>query len=108
MAAGAAARHDYPQRLLRSSRHRFLPQASLTIDACCDTFSRMPMPTRLMSNDDPPALTNGSGMPFVGINPSDDAEVDERLDRDHAGQAEGQKRTEAIGRAGGHLHARAT
>ena len=28
------------------------------------------MPSRLMTNDDPPELTNGSGMPLVGINPS--------------------------------------
>ena len=30
----------------------------------------MPIPTRLISSDDPPALTNGSGMPLVGIRPS--------------------------------------
>ena len=28
------------------------------------------MPSRLMISDDPPALTNGSGMPLVGIIPS--------------------------------------
>ena len=28
------------------------------------------MPTRLISSDDPPALTNGSGIPLVGISPS--------------------------------------
>ncbi len=28
------------------------------------------MPTRLISSDDPPALTNGSGMPLVGTMPS--------------------------------------
>ena len=34
------------------------------------TFKRTPIPRRLISNDDPPALTNGSGMPFVGISPN--------------------------------------
>ena len=29
-----------------------------------------PCPRRLISSDDPPALTNGSGMPLVGISPS--------------------------------------
>ncbi len=38
--------------------------------ACCETFNRMPIPTRLMSSDEPPALTNGSGIPFVGKRPS--------------------------------------
>ena len=28
------------------------------------------MPSRLMSSDEPPALTNGSGMPLVGSRPS--------------------------------------
>ena len=28
------------------------------------------MPTMLISSDDPPKLTNGSGMPLVGSNPS--------------------------------------
>ena len=65
-------------------------------DACCDTFSRMPMPTRLMSSDDPPALTNGSGMPFVGISAEHDADVDERLHGDHrrSGRAPGTRRTD--------------
>src|SRR5262249_45093450 len=39
-------------------------------DACCDTFSRMPVPIMLTSRDDPPKLTNGSGMPLVGSSPS--------------------------------------
>ncbi len=39
-------------------------------DACCETLSRTPMPSRLMISDDPPALTNGRGMPLVGIRPS--------------------------------------
>src|SRR5205823_7965882 len=39
-------------------------------NACCDTFRRIPMPTRLMTSEDPPLLTNGNGIPFVGINPS--------------------------------------
>src|ERR1051325_8560172 len=39
-------------------------------DECCDTLSRMPIPTKLMTSDDPPLLTKGSGMPFVGIRPS--------------------------------------
>ena len=28
------------------------------------------MPSRLISNDEPPELTNGSGIPLVGISPS--------------------------------------
>ena len=39
-------------------------------DACCDTLRRIPIPSRLISNDEPPALTKGSGMPLVGIRPS--------------------------------------
>src|SRR5262249_18405678 len=39
-------------------------------EACCDTFSSIAMPIMLMSSDDPPALTNGSGIPFVGSSPS--------------------------------------
>ena len=33
-------------------------------------MSRIPIPAKLISSDDPPALTNGSGSPFVGIRPS--------------------------------------
>jgi hypothetical protein len=35
---------------------------------CFETFSSTPAANRLMASDDPPALTNGSGMPFVGTN----------------------------------------
>src|SRR4029453_4759792 len=44
--------------------------ASAPDPACCDTFNRIPMPIRLITSDEPPALTNGNGVPFVGINPS--------------------------------------
>jgi len=30
-------------------------------------FTSMPTPASVNSTDDPPALTNGSGMPLVGI-----------------------------------------
>ena len=33
-------------------------------------FNKIPMPSRLISSDEPPALTSGSGMPLVGIIPS--------------------------------------
>ena len=39
-------------------------------DVCCDTLSKIAIPIRLMSSDEPPALTNGSGMPLVGASPS--------------------------------------
>ena len=39
-------------------------------EACCETFSRIPMPIMLISSDEPPKLTNGSGMPLVGSSPS--------------------------------------
>jgi hypothetical protein len=39
-------------------------------EACCDTLSSIAIPIMLMSSDDPPALTNGSGMPLVGSRPS--------------------------------------
>lgn len=32
-----------------------------------ETLSRIPTPTKLMTIDDPPDDTNGSAMPFVGI-----------------------------------------
>ena len=65
-------------------------------DACCDTFSRMPMPIRLISSDDPPALTNGSGMPFGGSSPEHHADVEERLERHHRRQADREEGAEAI------------
>src|SRR5690606_4628847 len=58
MAAGSAARDNH----CHASRH---PGAV----PCCETLSRMPMPIRLISSDDPPALTNGSGIPLFGTRP---------------------------------------
>ena len=53
----------------------------------------------LMRSDEPPALTNGSGIPFVGSKPENDADVEERLERDHRRQAESDEGPESIGRA---------
>src|SRR5690606_19277710 len=39
-------------------------------EACCETLSRMPNPTRLTIIDEPPELTKGSGNPLVGSRPS--------------------------------------
>ena len=41
-----------------------------TVDACCEMFKRIPMPIKFATNDDPPLLTNGNGMPFGGTSPS--------------------------------------
>ena len=38
-------------------------------EACWRDVQRIPIPIRLMSSDEPPALTKGSGMPFVGGRP---------------------------------------
>ncbi len=57
------------------------------------------MPIRLIKRDEPPALTNGSGMPLVGMRLEHDTHVHERLDRHHRGQPEREKRAEAVGRA---------
>ena len=68
-------------------------------DSCCEMFSSTPMPSRLISSDDPPELTSGSGMPFVGSKPEHDADVDERLHGDHRGQTEREERAEGVLRA---------
>src|SRR4051812_48164795 len=55
--------------LWRSAHRKKNPRPLFYSCACCDTFNKMPMPIRLTSSDEPPALTNGNGMPLVGINP---------------------------------------
>ena len=37
-----------------------------TPQVCCDTLSNTPHPVMVMSRDDPPWETKGSGMPVVG------------------------------------------
>jgi len=48
------------------------PSSTLHLHAfpCFDTFSSTPAAKRLIASDDPPALTNGNGMPFVGTSDS--------------------------------------
>ena len=52
---------------LRAGGQQARPVRHACVDACCETFSRTPMPIRLINSDEPPALTNGSGIPLVGI-----------------------------------------
>ena len=111
-AAAARARPRCPDTDARPCRRRRSRRASAVMhrprpviarssttcvaDACCEMFSRMPMPSRLMSSDDPPELTNGSGMPLVGSSPSTTLMLNERLQRDHRRQADarGTRRTD--------------
>src|SRR5688572_7217492 len=44
--------------------------APVSICACCEMFNSTPTPSRLISIEEPPLLTSGSGMPLVGISPS--------------------------------------
>src|SRR5262249_33853354 len=55
---------ERPSRVERAGKPHAVSEGT-----CCDTFNRIPMPTRLISSDEPPALTNGNGMPLVGSRP---------------------------------------
>ena len=57
------------------------------------------MPTRLTSSDDPPMLTNGSGMPLVGINPSTTLMFTNACTAIIVVRPDGQERAKAIRRA---------
>src|SRR4029079_7959286 len=64
---GASARDDDSWR--HASGFAIAIVTTCGDDACCDTLRRIAMPSRLMSSDEPPALTKGSGMPLVGARP---------------------------------------
>ncbi len=57
------------------------------------------MPTRLMSSDDPPELTNGSGMPLVGIRPSTTLMLTNACTATIVVSPSARNDTEAVGRA---------
>ena len=40
--------------------------SSAQVLPCFETFNSTPAANRLIASDEPPALTNGRGMPFVG------------------------------------------
>ena len=99
-ARGRPHRAIQPSRLLAAERPvgRATAVAAAVADDCCEMLSSIPMATMLIRSDDPPLLTNGSGMPLVGSELRDDADVHERLQRDHHRDAEREERSEPIRR----------
>ena len=61
-------------------------------------FSSTPMLASVTNRDVPPKEMNGSVIPLVGSSATHDAHVEERLNQDRRGNAEGEEAREGIGR----------
>ena len=60
---------------------------------------RMPKPAAMLTSDAPPWVTNGSGMPVIGMIAEDHPDVDDELEQDHRGDPRREQRPERIARA---------
>ena len=63
----------------------------------------MPIAAKLMIRLEPPAETNGSGMPVTGMSPTTTADVDERLEADPGRDPRREHRAEGVRRARGEV-----
>ena len=52
----------------------------------------------MLTSDAPPWVTNGSGMPVIGMTPEDHPDVDDELEQDHRRHAGREHRPERVAR----------
>ncbi len=53
----------------------------------------------MLTSDAPPWVTNGSGMPVIGMIPITMPDVDDQLEQDHRGEAGREQRPERVARS---------
>ena len=86
-------------------RRRSARTAPLIVRRAARCSAARPSPSRLISSDDPPELTSGSGMPLVGISPSTTLMFTSACTAIIVGQAERDERSERVLRAQRDAHA---